>query len=432
MNNKQRRAAKAKQRKQNRARHAAGETFDWADPRLRVGAAVLALRAAVRRRILDEDDRPLAATAFAEFGPLEQQAAFDEQLAELARVTVRSGWTPADLAELGSRRLDRHTTAYLLDLVAAETTTYPADRVDPSWQEQLSGATPANSAREWARRRYGAWDAGREPLMALLTLLCSLPVVPAVMSPPGAYRSAARASGGVDERVLRRVRALLAKAESSEFADEADALTAKAQELMTRHAIEHSLATADAGEASSEPAVRRLWLDAPYVTAKALLVDAVAQPNHCRNVISERWGFVTLIGEPRDLDTVELLTASLLVQATRAMTASGSHVTRSGRSRTRSFRQSFLVAYASRIGERLRETNEQAEAEADAGHSGTLLPVLARRDDAVSAAFAAMFPELVHRGISATNAAGYGAGRAAADLALFDVFGQVADGERAS
>ena len=37
--------------------------------------------------------------------------------------------------------------------------------------------------------------------------------------------------------MLERVRALLAKAESTTFPEEADALTAKAQQLMTRHAL---------------------------------------------------------------------------------------------------------------------------------------------------------------------------------------------------
>ncbi|TAM92325.1 MAG: DUF2786 domain-containing protein, partial [Jatrophihabitans sp.] len=337
------------------------------------------------------------------------------------------------LAELGERRLDRDTATYLQGLVLARTAAYPQSRVDPVWRDQLAGATPAVPCGNWALRHRDSWAAAREDLMTLLTLLCSLPVVASVMSAPGRFRAAARAGAGgaVDERVLRRVRALLAKAESSEFADEADALTAKAQELMTRHAIAHSLAEVDSRATRAEPAVRRLWLDAPYVVAKALLVDAIAQANHCRSVISERWGFVTVIGDARDLDTVELFTASLLVQATRAMTATGPHLTRSGRSRTRSFRQSFLVAYASRIGERLRDTSEHAEAEADAGSGGALLPVLAARDDEVTDAFRRLFPDLVERGISISNQAGYGAGRAAADLALFDVFGQVADAERA-
>jgi hypothetical protein len=119
---------------------------------------------------------------------------------------------------------------------------------------------------------------------------------------------------------------------------------------------------------------------------------------------------VTLVGFERDLDIVELLSTSLLVQATRAMTASGSQVGRYGRSRTRSFRQSFLAAYAGRIGERLRESVTDTESVADADAGGALLPVLATRDDAVREVVDAMFPKVTHKAIGVSNATGWAPG----------------------
>jgi hypothetical protein len=103
------------------------------------------------------------------------------------------------------------------------------------------------------------------------------------------------------------------------------------------------------------------------------------------------------------------------------MTLAGSHSTRAGTSRTRSFRQSFLVAFASRIGERLRQSAGTTEAAADASHEGTLLPVLAARIRAVDDRLDELFPQLRRRDVSVSNAAGWGAGRAAADLAQFDI-----------
>jgi hypothetical protein len=47
-----------------------------------------------------------------------------------------------------------------------------------------------------------------------------------------------------DRRMLDRVRALLAKAESTEFPKEAEALSARAQELMARHRIDRALLAA--------------------------------------------------------------------------------------------------------------------------------------------------------------------------------------------
>src|SRR5438552_3000516 len=67
---------------------------------------------------------------------------------------------------------------------------------------------------------------------------------------------------------------------------------------------------------------------------------------------------------PADLDAVELLFTSLLVQANAAMIRAGGKKDEYGRSRTRSFRQSFLVPYAIRIGERLAEATGHAEQEA--------------------------------------------------------------------
>jgi hypothetical protein len=155
------------------------------------------------------------------------------------------------------------------------------------------------------------------------------------------------------------------------------------------------------------------------VAAKALLVGAVAEANRCRTVLSEKLGFTTVLGDEVDLEIVELLSTSLLVQATRAMVAAGAQITRSGRSQTRSYRQSFLIAYATRIGERLN-TARNAGSAAVADHA-RLLPVLAARERAVDDLFESMFPQSVSRSYSVGNAAGWHAGRAAADLAVLDI-----------
>jgi hypothetical protein len=67
------------------------------------------------------------------------------------------------------------------------------------------------------------------------------------------------------------------------------------------------------------------------------------------------------------------------VQANRAMLAAGKHIGHRGESRTRSFRQSFLMAYAQRIGERLEATAAATQAAVPEVDAGRLLPVLAKR-----------------------------------------------------
>ena len=154
----------------------------------------------------------------------------------------------------------------------------------------------------------------------------------------------------MDPKILGRVRGLLAKAESTQFPEEAEALSAKAQELMTRHAFERALLDAKT-HVSQAAASRRIWLDAPYVGAKAQLVNAVADANRCKGVVYEKLGFVAVLGDELDLDITELLSTSLLVQATRALVATDRDSGRTGQ--VRNYRQSFLLAYATRIGQRL-------------------------------------------------------------------------------
>jgi hypothetical protein len=150
-----------------------------------------------------------------------------------------------------------------------------------------------------------------------------------------------------------------------------------------------------------------------------VLLGNIAHANRCRAIWSKHLGFSTVLGFPADLDAVELLFTSLLVQATSALVHEGSKQGPGGRSRTRSFRQSFLASYAVRIGERLAGATGEAERQAAAETPGTdLLPVLAARDQAVDDAMDAMFPELTdHHMTGITDREGWLSGQAAADRA---------------
>jgi hypothetical protein len=243
-----------------------------------------------------------------------------------------------------------------------------------------------------------------------LALLRRLPVLPPLEGSSGT------AVAGHDGRVLEKVRALLAKAESTTFPEEAEALSAKAQELMARHAIDEAM-VGSADGSDNVPGGVRLPVDDPYAQAKSILRSRVSSANRCRAVWSPDLGFSTVFGFEADLQFVEVLYTSLLVQATSAMVAAGTQVDRYGRSRTRSFRQSFLVAYAARIGDRLHAAEAASEAEAAVEYGEALLPVLHGRSAAVDAACDAAFPGAIRRPVSVTNAAGWAAGSAAADLA---------------
>ncbi|MGH9121855.1 MAG: DUF2786 domain-containing protein, partial [Acidimicrobiales bacterium] len=207
-----------------------------------------------------------------------------------------------------------------------------------------------------------------------------------------------------------------AKAESTTFEPEAEALTAKAQVLMARHAINDAVLRGAGG--GGQPVTRRLPVDDPYADPKSSLLSAIARANGARTVWYPQYALMAVIGYPGDLDGIEALFTSLLVQAGRTLVAKGPVVDEFGRSQTRSFRQSFLASYANRIGERLEEAAAEARREAEEEMSANLLPVLASRDREVDEAVAKAFPHLRrHRPHMATNSAGWRAGRIAAETA---------------
>lgn len=345
--------------------------------------------------------------------PDQQRRALDSALDRGVRRAVAHGWCPLDLAEI-ARRKAAGAEVFALDVLARQAAEHPQARVHPRWLQQIDQCRPAQP-----QSATPPWPERAESVVRLLAALHGLPTEPAVLPAPGSADPAARSTGAVNESVLRRVRALLAKAESTEFPAEAEALSAKAHTLMREHAIDRAMAdTRYAAPAAA--AARRIWLDNPYLPAKSRLVSEVARANRCRSVFFKALGVATVLGFDDDLDTVELLVTSLMLQAERSMRLAGTHDT-DGATRSRSFRQSFLLAYASRIGERLRESSSTIEAEVDARYDGALLPVLAGREQAVENAVAVAFPLLAKRTIRVGSSAGWGAGRAAADLARLDV-----------
>lgn len=330
------------------------------------------------------------------------------------------GWLPVDLWQVVRRRLDPLAVSLLTDSVAIDIARYPQVGMSTRWTAQLrqleaevwwDRASP--HLVQWAERAEISLERAVRTLVDLLALLIWLPQIPRIEPLPGKATGSRSGAHGVDAKVLERVRGLLAKAESTSFPEEAEALSAKAQELMNRHAFERALLD-DTQERPQVASSTRIWLDSPYLDAKASLVNVVAQANRSRLVQHGNLGFVSLVGDELDLEIIELLSTSLLVQATSAMVAEGKQVTRDGTSRTRSFRQSFLLSYANRIGERLTEADTTAREAAD---DPRLLPVLADRSEAVEAEFERMFGDTVAKSVSVSNGRGWEAGRAAADRA---------------
>ncbi len=338
----------------------------------------------------------------------------DRFLALHVSALLRQGWDPVDVFQVVRRtaRVDAQAAVIAtLRSVAPHATPEPWRDLWASQLDRLDRLDPP----DWQLDpTASSWAAGVGTAVNLLRVLAHLPVLPDIRELAGRGPESVRVPSRAGS-VLDKVRGLLAKAESTDFPEEADALTAKAQELITRHNLQ-GLLDDGLGDSRATVDARRLWLDDPYIQAKELLLARVAGANRCKAIGSEL-GFSTVIGFSDDIDSTELLFTSLLVQATRRMAAASAGAPPGARARRASFRRSFLVAYAIRIGARLADTTTASTEEANDDAGGRLLPVLARRRDEVDGAVETLFPDLHHRRSTASDAAGWAAGTAAADLA---------------
>lgn len=242
-----------------------------------------------------------------------------------------------------------------------------------------------------------------------------------------------------DTKVLDRIRKLLAKAESTTHAEEAAAFTAKAQELMQRHAIDEALLASQDGKLREEITTIVVTIDySPYQSPKEQLLHEIATATDCRAVFTagydrdrktkaggyQRVSRASITGYKSDLEFVELLYTSLLLQQESAFRAPDVQdrmfIETSHPGHRIKWRNSFAMSFADRIGQRMRQaraaTRQQAQAEAPTGTSVAL--VLADRKALVDQAFNEKYPKLrTKHSSSGGYASGSAAGRAAGDRA---------------
>jgi hypothetical protein len=215
---------------------------------------------------------------------------------------------------------------------------------------------------------------------------------------------------------LRRIHALMAKAESTEYPAEAENLLAKAQELMARHAIDEAMLEAAGGVSRDEIVTEAVAVVTPYAAARAALLCRVAEANGCRAVIADGVSGgrrCVLVGHRSDISKTTTLFAALSMHATRSML----HAVVPPFDTPRRFRHAFLLAFASRIGERLRDAGRAARADATRQTGPPVALVLAHRTADVERHFEAEFPFVRKVRSNASSFAGLTSGRAAADRA---------------
>jgi hypothetical protein len=194
-----------------------------------------------------------------------------------------------------------------------------------------------------------------------------------------------------DDSILRKVRKLLAKAEATDNAQEAEAFSAKAATLIAAHRIDP--ARLDGDHAPDELAVRRVPVGrGAYVRARLALLQAIAETHDAQLVWQSGPDGATalLAGFATDLDAVVVLYESLHLQAASQMAA----VRRATPAATQRWRRAFLFGFASRIGEMLQTVRRRAETGARAG-GASRLPDLPARAERVRAYAATAFGRVV-------------------------------------
>lgn len=462
-NNKKRRAAKAKQKAKARAKargqggphdgQTRGHHSPWDDghnhshshshnpdlggfqrsERERIEALIDLVILSHRRN--DPQTGATARRRLAEAEPALVDREIERELLRTLTVLWDNGWLPPELAHQVRRRSRVAAVQALGWAIAADHHLRSPDTIHPRWRVHLDrlDLPEVTGAQGWlaggaAEDDIDRWDRASDALDAL-AVISDLGSLAEIVPPPGSAE-AAGASGeplidlttATADPVMEKVRGLLAQAESTTFEAEAEAFTAKAQELMARHSIDAALLWGRSGrQGREEPTIIRLLLLDPYLDAKSLLLQVVAEHTRCRAIYHTHYAMSSLIGFDVDLAAAETLFTSLLIQAQTALRQEAANTRAGARTRSRSFRSSFLVAYTNRIGERLAEVNTRVEQEvATSGGegSGDLLPVLADRsariDDKIEEQFGNIITSTVRGG---HDLQGWQAGYEAADAA---------------
>jgi hypothetical protein len=197
------------------------------------------------------------------------------------------------------------------------------------------------------------------------------------------------------DALLDRVRKLLVKAEAAGVSPaEAQALTAKAAELMAKYGIDRALLAAEQPE-TDRPADRIIDIGNPWARVQAHLLCGLAAALRCQCVIlpgTSPGTRIHMFGFGSDIERTDVLYTSVLLQMWQglAITQPPDQV----RS-VRAWRRSWLLGFATAVVARVRAAEEgaarRAAGPAGAATSRTAL-VLADRSEVISRSLRHAYP----------------------------------------
>jgi hypothetical protein len=223
-----------------------------------------------------------------------------------------------------------------------------------------------------------------------------------------------------NQKWIDRIKKLLERAEHPRTPqDEAESCYAKAQELMTKWAIEESMLHATQRKSTDQIIKKEVKLSrSGLFDAMVQMYAAVAAPNDVKVLVrSKQWkdlAGVVLIGYESDIAKVEMLYASIWIQCAREQNREIPDILTGG-ARGR-WRRSFRISYAYRIGDRLMEARRSTVEEEESSTPGTAL-VLRSRTEEVEEFFASIPKGQARASRRSIDWDGASKGRSAADRA---------------
>jgi hypothetical protein len=217
------------------------------------------------------------------------------------------------------------------------------------------------------------------------------------------------------DRLLDRVRKLLAKAEAEGVtAAEAQALTAKAAELMAKYGIDRALLAARRPE-TDKPASRIVQLYNPWARVQAHLLCGLAAAMRCQCILlpSPAGQRVHVFGYASDIERADVLYTSVLVQMWHGLVAADVPAAARGTASARAWRRSWLLGFAAAVIARVRAAERDAEQSVAAprGGAGHAALVLADRAVVIRQQVAHAYPRTRTARVTYSGS-GYGAGYA--------------------
>jgi hypothetical protein len=164
---------------------------------------------------------------------------------------------------------------------------------------------------------------------------------------------------GPAPKLLDRVRKLLAKAEAEGVTPpEAEALTAKAAELMARYGIDR--ARLGAHSQQDRPGNRIIDIDNPWAQVRAHLLAGLAGAMNCQCVLlstSKPGARIHVFGYASDLERADIMYTSLLLQMASALRKTAVPI---GVRSVRAWRRSFLLGFVTAVILRVKSAEERA------------------------------------------------------------------------